>query len=286
MNKKILISSCTGGFRNFSLNKTLDILTSMGFRYIEGTTDGKTHLYEYIFQGKDHKILKKLLRKYKIGITAVSGGWSDFAVVDRYLKKQYRSLNKQLIFCQRFNVKILRIFTSHLPGQYVEDKIIKRIIRNLKRIMPEAKKANVILVIENHFGTTATADNMIRIIEGVAHSNLKINFDAANFLPMKQDPVKVCKKLLPHIAHLHLKDLVLTKQSPDYNNAYLTGRDIFRGYKFCPLGKGIINYKKIFELLKNAKYNGIYSIEYENTSDPVHGTKSSYKNLKKMLNTK
>jgi len=283
MNKTIQISSCTGGFKNFNLSKTLEILESIGIKYIEGTTDGRAHLYEYIFEKKNPQILKNLLQKHKIKIVAVSGGWSDFAVSDCYLNKQYKSINKQLKFCKEFDVKILRIFASHLPRQYIENKIIKRIIRNIKRIMPEAKKTNVTLVIENHFGATATADDILHIIKKVAHPNLKINFDAANFIPMKQDPVKACKKLLPYIAHLHLKDIIKTKEQPDYNNAYLTGRNIFRGYKFCSLGDGIIHYQKIFELLKKNNYDGLYSIEYENISNPISGTKTSYKNLKKMI---
>jgi len=89
--------------------------------------------------------------------------------------------------------------------------------------------------------------------------------------------------LLPYIDHLHLKDIRRTNQEPDYKNAYLTGRDIHRGYKFCEFGKGTVNYLKIFENLLRSKYKGFYSIEYENTSDPIQGTKIFYKNLKENL---
>lgn len=279
--EKIKISSCTGGFRHLSLENTFSSLKKMGFKYVEGTTDGRAHLYPYIFGQKNPEGLKRLLAKYNLKLVAVSGGWSDFAVADKYLEKQYQSLRKQLVFCQKFGVKILRIFASHLPGQYIDQDIIKRVIKNLKRIIPEAKKHNVYLAMENHYGVTATADDLLKIIEGVASPYLKVNFDAANFVPMKENPIKACQKLLPHITHLHLKDIRQVGETIE--DAYLTGRGIHEGYELCEIGQGLINYQRILSLLIKNYYQGYYSIEYENFPDIERGTRASLKNLKKLF---
>lgn len=283
MELSVNIASCTGGFRSLSFESTLVALSGMGIRYAEGTTDGRAHLFEYIFRGKDLEEIEKMLAMHRMKLVAVSGGWSDFSVTDRYLEKQYDSLRRQFAFCGRFGVKVLRIFASHLPGQYLEERIIERVVRNIKRIMPEAEANGLILAMENHYGVTASADDMLRIIEGVAHSFLKVTFDAANFVPMDEDPVLACKTLLPYIGHVHLKGIRRTATEPDYENAYLTGRDVHRGFEFCSLGEGAVNDRAILELLSQSSYDGFYSLEYENTKDPVEGTQRSLEYVKNLF---
>lgn len=282
LREEIKIASCTGGFRNLGFEETLLILKEIGFKYVEGTTDSRAHIYEYVFEKKDPQKLKETLSKSGLKLVAVSGGWSDFGVVDKCLERQYDSLRKQFQFCQKLGVKILRIFASHIPGQYIDKELIQRVIRNLKRIVPEAETNNTILVMENHFGITAKADDVLRIIGGVNHPNLRVNFDPANFMPMKEDPVRACKKLLPFIGHLHLKDI--KKVGKTNEDAYLTGRGIKEGYEYFPIGEGEVNYPKILSLLSEENYQGIYSIEYENPSDVTQGMKVSFQNLKKILN--
>lgn len=278
-----VIASCTGGFRNLSFGHTLAALSDMGIHCVEGTTDGRAHLFEYIFKGKDPEEIEKMLATHRMKLVAVSGGWSDFAVADRYLEKQYNSLRRQFEFCKRLGVQILRIFASHLPGQYIEERIRERIIQNMRRIMPEAKASGLILAMENHYGVTASADDMLRIIEGVAHSFLKVTFDAANFVSMNEDPIEACKKLLPYIGHVHLKGIRRTSADPDYENAYLTGRDMHRGYEFCSVGEGMVDDEAILELLSRNSYDGFYSLEYENTEDPLEGTQRSLGHIKKVF---
>lgn len=277
------IASCTGGFRNGSLEDTLAALSSMGIHSVEGTTDGRAHLFEYIFGSKDPSEVEYLLNKYSMKLVAISGGWSDFAVADRHVERQYHSLRKQFAFCRRFGVKVLRVFASHMPGQYLEEPIVARVIRNMKRIMPEAEEHGIVLAMENHYGITATAADILRIMEGVGHPFLKVNFDAANFVPMQEDPIAACRALLPHIGHAHLKGIRKTAVEPDYDNAYLTGRDIHRGYEFCSLGEGVVEDEKVLELLSSHSYQGLYSLEYENLKDPAEGTKRSFEFVKKFF---
>lgn len=265
------ISVCTGGFRDITLSETLDILEELSFKYVEATTDGRSHIYPYFMGDKPFDELEDLLSRYSIDLIAISGGWSDFAVNDLYIDKQFQSLEKQLKLCNRLDVGILRVFASHIPSKYVNENYFTRVIENIKKIIPIAEENDVCMVLENHYGLTSTAEDVVKILEGVSSPNLRFNFDPANFLPTAQDPVDACTKLLPYIAHIHLKDAVFT------------GKGKFEGYEYCEIGKGIVNYKKILSIIFKNNYNGFLSVEYENPKDVVRGVVVSRRNLMKLI---
>jgi len=265
------IASCTGGFRNLSFPETLAILDELGFEYVEGTTDGRAHLYPYVFGEKDVSELARLLSQFRVKLIAISGGWSDFAVADRYLDAQYESLHQQFALCRLLGIGILRIFASHIPGQYLGRVVLQRVIRNVKRVVPDAESSGIHLVMENHYGITATADDLLRILDGVSSPWLQANFDPANFIPMEEDPVRACQRLLPYIGHVHLKD------------ARYTGTGPHNSYEYCEFGAGILDYRSILSTLFESGYAGVLSIEYETFDDVVRGTVVARRNLRELM---
>lgn len=260
-----------GGFRNFAFEDALAVLDELGFEYFEGTTDGRAHLYPYAVLAEDAAPLEKIIAMYRPRPIAIAGGWSDFAVADDHLDTQYASVRNQLALCRRLGVHVLRLFASHLPAKYVDDAFRARVIRNLKRLAPEARAAGVTLAIENHYGITATSDDVLKLLEGVDDPAVRANFDAANFVPMGDDAVRACKRLLPYIAHVHCKD------------ARYTGHGRHEGWEYCEIGAGVVDYREIVELLRQSCYKGAVCVEYENTADVVGGTVISRRVLRTLL---
>lgn len=267
----MIVAASMGGFRHYPLEEALSILEEIGFDHFEGTTDGRAHFYPFAVEGEDPTPLEALLARHRLTLVAVAGGWSDFAVADRHLEAQYASVRRQLALCQRLNVRVLRLFASHLPSKYVEETFFARVVRNLARLAPEAAAARVCLAIENHYGITATADDMLRILDGVASPFVRANLDPANFVPMGEDPVVACRRLLPYIAHVHLKDAVYT------------GKGRHEGYEYCEIGAGAVQYPAILAMLKESCYKGAICVEYENVADVVRGTVVSRRNLRCLL---
>lgn len=260
-----------GGFRNFAFEDALAVVDELGFEHFEGTTDGRAHLYPYAVLGEDPAPLEKTIAKYRPRPIAIAGGWSDFAVADDHLEKQYASVRNQLALCRRLGVRVLRLFASHLPAKYVDDAFRARVIRNLGRLAPEARAAGVTIAIENHYGITATSDDVLRLLEGVGDEAIRANFDGANFVPMGDDPVRACRRLLPYIAHVHCKD------------ARYTGKGRHEGWEYCEIGAGVMNYREIFEILGGSCYKGAVCVEYENPADVVGGTVISRRALRPLL---
>jgi len=265
------ICATTGPFKEIELDDILSIFDEIGINYFEGSTDDRKHIYPYIFRNEELNKLRNVLSSHKCKFVVLSGGWADFAVRESLLKFQFNSVIKQLEFCQTFGIKTLRLFVSHLPSKYVEEKYFERVIKNIKKLLPEIKKYNVEIAFENHGGITATLKDILKIIESITDNQIGVNFDPANFVPWGQDPIEALNKLISYIKHCHLKDIVYT------NNGKL------EGYEFVTLGKGIIDYKKIFNILKRNKYKKYLSIESEVSDNKIKSLIESHIYLKKYL---
>jgi sugar phosphate isomerase/epimerase len=264
------ICTCTVGFRNLTLEETLAILDELGFEYFEGTTDAKVHIYPYVTGEKNTSELRDILSSFNVKMVAISGQ-SDFGVSDSHIDEQIKLVKKQIDLANHLTVPVIRIFASSIPSQYIDHKVIERTVKNLKKISSLAEQANVRLALENHYGITATADDIIHIIEGVGSDYIGVNFDPANFIPSGEDPVKAGKKLAPYIFHMHLKDCVPTSQGK------------YAGYDYVEVGSGIVDYKSILSDLKRNNYEGYLSLEYEDAKDPVLGTVKGRRNLRKLI---
>ena len=264
------ICTCTVGFRNLTLEDTLAILDELGFEYFEGTTDAKVHIYPYVTGEKSTSGLNDILSSFNVKLVAISGT-SDFGVSDIYVDEQIKLVKKQIDLANNLDVSVIRIFASGIPSKYIDDKVVERTIKNLKKVSPLAEQADVRLALENHYGITSTAEDMIRIIEGVGSDYIGVNFDPANFVPSGEDPVKAGKKLSPYIFHTHVKDCVPASQGK------------YWGYDYVEVGSGIVDYKPILLDLKKNNYEGYLSLEYEDAKDPVLGTVKGRMNLRKLI---
>ena len=262
--------TCTVGFRNLDLKETLAILDELGFEYFEGTTDARVHIYPYVVGEKNISELQNILSCFNVKLIAISGQ-SDFGVTDKHIGKQIEFVERQINLANRLGVSILRIFVSNIQAEHLDRHVVERAIKNLKKAALLAEQANVRLALENHYGITATADDVIHIIECVGSDYVGANFDPANFVSSGDDPVEAGKKLAPYIFHTHLKDCVYT------------GKGQYFGYDYVEIGSGTIDYESILSNLKKSKYEGYLSLEYENVEDPVLGTVIGRMNLNKIL---
>ncbi len=262
--------TCTHGFRAMDLEDALRKISALGFRYVELNCD--EHLGFKIRDDVPVSRVKKLLDEFDIAPAALMGN-SDFAVSDSKLDAILAWVGKQISYCGALGAPVLRIFASHIRAQYVDRDMFDRTIRNLRRIVPVAEENRVQLALENHFGITASGDDVARIVEGVASPWLGVNYDPANFVPVGVDPIEAGRQLAPYIRHCHLKDAVYV------------GSTSYSGYAYLEVGAGIVDYPRVIELLRDIDYQGFLSLEYESTFDPVRGTQQGLANLRQLMAT-
>ena len=124
----------------------------------------------------------------------------------------------------------------------------------LKKLVPVAEKNKVTLVLENHGDLPGSADELIQIIEAVNSPYLKVCCDIGNFIAgnmaVKYEPLAELKKLLPYLAHVHVKD-----------RRFVPGA---RGdVTACAPGTGDVPLQACMDELKNNNYDGFISCEFD-----------------------
>ncbi len=124
-----------------------------------------------------------------------------------------------------------------IPG-YTEQDATPWCIDSIRACIPAAEKAGVMLMLENHWGMTMKADNLLRIVDGVNSQWLGINLDIGNF---PGDPYPEIEKLAPRAAIVHFKTY-------------------FGGGEYYTLK---LDYKKVARILRSAGFKGYVSLEME-----------------------
>lgn len=165
----------------------------------------------------------------------------------------YNDMIANIPYAKAIGADVMRVVGSSLMFRHEpHGPQIEALIKMFKEAVKVAKDVGVKLAVENHIDFTA--DEILRLLEGVDSEYLGLNFDTGNFLRLLDDPVKGMEKLAPYVLATHVKDLM-----PD-KNAAPTDWFFFAG---VPVGKGLINNFKLAEYLKKANFKGFLAVEID-----------------------
>lgn len=148
----------------------------------------------------------------------------------------------------------LGIRAIQLAGYYTsegkENGDLETYIKTLTKGVSYAAQSGVILAIENMDYDLIDTKAILYVVEKINNPFLKMFLDVGNFAANELDPIEELEEALPHLVGLHLKE---TKVAT---------------YRRVAFGDGIVNFEKIFNYLKENKYEGYFGIEMWNDNDP------------------
>ena len=162
----------------------------------------------------------------------------------------------------RYGVDVCRqLDINHLfshGGQHANkgEEALVRYINGLSKAVDIAAEAGVMLSIENAGTLCHTDTELLRCIEAVNKPNLKITFDGGNFILARCDPQRAAQLLAPKVIHVHVKSF-----EPVTNLSEMIRPDM--PYKYCPIGRGLADYRRIRKTLADAGFDGCMSFEPE-----------------------
>ena len=141
------------------------------------------------------------------------------------------------------------------------------------------------LAYHHHMGTVIeTEEDTIRLLENT-HDSVKLTLDTGHMLFAKGDSLNILENFYKRIIHIHCKDIrkhVLEKTLKED----LSFRDAFLEGAFTVPGDGCIDYKPIFDVLKDKNYSGWLVVEAEQDpakANPFEYAKIGYKYLSETL---
>ena len=167
-------------------------------------------------------------------------------------------------------------------GQRGFSNALPTLIRGYKEVTQYAKTIGVRTCVENHGYFCQDSSRVEALINGVADDNFGALVDIGNFLCADEDPAVAVGNLAPYAFHVHCKDFHYKKGTefvPPNGFFGTRGGNWLRG---AIIGHGIVPVEQCLRILKNAGYEGFYTVEFEGMEDPIVGVCCGLETLKKI----
>jgi sugar phosphate isomerase/epimerase len=222
-----------------TLEEFIDLAAGWGVPAVELTS--------YYFASQERDYLLSLKRRCtRLGLD-VSGGavGNNFCVIDPdKLRKEIQLVKDGAEAVALLGGNTLRIFGGTLAKDDTEAAARPRVVAAIQEACDHAAKVGVYLALENHGGITATADQMLALVQAVRHDWFGVNLDTGNF--RTADPYADLARLAPYAVTVQMKAAIQPAGKP----------------------KEPADLARLFGLLRAAGYRGYVALEYEESEDP------------------
>ena len=146
-----------------------------------------------------------------------------------------------------------------LPG-YTDEDGFGWVIESLEKCLPVAERCGVLLGLENHWGLGRTPEGVMKIVNEIDSPWLQVTLDTGNFL---EDPYDKLEQIAPKA--------ILVQAKTYYGGGLWYALDL--------------DYARIAKMLRNHKYQGYVSLEFEGRDSPLSGIPRSLKLLREHFGT-
>ncbi|NHN31441.1 sugar phosphate isomerase/epimerase family protein [Paenibacillus agricola] len=212
---------------------------------------------------------------------ACVGASNNFALPDAVNRQdQLQQIIESVDIATRFGAKAIRVFSGNQQEGVAFEEARRWIIEGLKTAADYAGSKNTVLCLENHGLFAGKAEQVSSIIREVDSQALRSTFDMGNFMLVDENPNDAFNQLQLEIAHVHCKDFIKVEEGfPGETYTSLSG-DTYAG---TIIGEGNVDLPYLLGRLKENRYNGWLTIEFEGNEEQKAGSIQSIENLKSLL---
>ena len=196
--------------------------------------------------------IKKSAKDNGIIIAGVICGGNLASNNEEARKKQIETDAMKIRAAGYLGAPIVRLDTGGTGDPNTDGTVgVERVVAAFKQLLPLAKELKVKITIENHGGVSAKADWILRIIKDTDPKWVGSCLDFKNW--PKDVMYEENAKLAAYAYHTHAK-----AHSFDAEGEETT-----------------VDYRRVLQMLKDAKYKGAVSIEFEGPEDQIEGVKKT-----------
>lgn len=238
--------------------KEFPIIRELGFRGIEWIYDKKSEKDNPILSSCGRKEILQISSQFEVKLENIVFDWFIFHPL---LIEDGISVDKKI---EKLN------FLIELSEEIGFKHIIFPLLEKNEIILPELRKKFVDIFfdkiarqldsgnIEIHFETSLPPIEEKNLIDEINHDKIKLCFDMGNSASMSYSPSEVLNTIKKYLGSVHIKDRIVNGPS-------------------VPLGKGVVNFKQVFTLLKQLNFIGPYSFQVyrDKNSDNISLLKNS-----------
>jgi len=240
-------------------------VTDIGYRSFESV---KAAIYAY---NLDLVAYKKVLERFNLKPVSFyfhlpAAGQEDSI---------FSTLDKELEFIAALGVdRICLQATGGRPEfDKMDESLLEYELKLVEKFARRTKSFGVMSNLHNHHNTWVMYENEIdNILKNLGADVIQFAPDTAHLVAGLCDPVKVIEKYADRVNFIHLKD---TKTAYlDSAGIAAAGMEVYTN--FCELGQGIVDFRKVFDILKAVGYDGPLCEELDRA--PVGNKESALNN--------
>lgn len=152
----------------------------------------------------------------------------------------------------------------------------------IRRVSEYARERGIRTCTENHGYIFQAPERVEALIRAVNCDNYGWLIDIGNFLCADADPLRATVTAAPYAVHVHAKDFLFKSADTPMPDGFFktAGKNFIRG---TVIGHGIVPVVACMNVLKDAKYDGFVSVEFEGMEECLPAIKSGLAFLKKII---
>jgi L-ribulose-5-phosphate 3-epimerase len=232
----------TNTYHTYGFDEALGGIAEAGYKHVELTAvPGWT---EHVSLDDDPAAVRSKLDGY--GLSAVSlSGHSDLTTGEGLAHGV-----KAVRWAADYGLPIMN---TAVGGHQSADENEAAFLENIGELADAAEAAGVVVALEIHGDIMASSDVTIPLLGKIGRDSIRVNYDTANVeFYSGEKAVDDLPKITPYLAHVHLKDTTGGKGNWD----------------FPACGDGIVDFARVLGILREAGYEGPYSVEIEFQGEP------------------
>lgn len=192
---------------------------------------------------------------------------SGTAVGNNFALPKGEKLNEQIAYTKKWidhaatmGAPHIRVFAGPKPAGLSEEEAVANCLAAYQECLDYAGEKGVFLGLENHGGIVAEPENLVKMVRSANSPWAGINLDSGNF--HTEDPYADLAKIAPYAVNVQLKMEIKRKGATESEPS---------------------DVKRVLQILRDANYQGWFTLEYEAKEDPFQRVPRILEELRPLL---
>ena len=259
-----------------TFEQSLDFIATTGVRAVEFAPIGD----EADLITRRAGALRKRCDRLGLAICSYCVG-AEFLVPARKQTQLVERLKRDIDVGAVLGVRTMRHDVTRGEGAPAFAEAVRAVAPAIRAVADCAQAKGIKTSLENHGFYMQASKRVEQLIKAVAHPNFGLTIDLGNFLCVNENPTDATRRLAKHVIMAHAKDfhVKLKKQMPPAGWFATPTPIALRG---AIAGHGALDLPAQLKLLKQAKYQGYLSLEFEGMEEPAMAVRQGLDYLRKI----